>query len=390
MDDGAGSFASQGVPAAAMKVEAVNAVPYLTGASPPSGTLVDTLTPTLWVSATDRDRYPKALTYQFEVCEVEGKDSRKNCRSNTAINAQSWSIPSGWLSWAKTYAWYAYVNDGKDQSPRIAPSLLSTQVPQPVITSHLGGADSGRTFGERSGNYATAATDAAVPTIGPELAVSRTYNSQDPRKTSAFGAGWATRWDMKALTEPDGSVVITLANGAQVRFGKNSDNTYSAPSGSMGVLTSASGGGWTLRDSSGALHTFDATGLLSKVKDGHGREQQLTYTGGKLTKVTDALSKRALAFTWSGVHVESVSTDAVGPSAPALVWSYTYTGDQLTKVCPPSSTTTCTQYEYTGGSQYRSMVQDAGPIGYWRLNEAEGETAQRGRLPNRHERRPLP
>ncbi|MFJ5811103.1 LamG-like jellyroll fold domain-containing protein [Streptomyces sp. NPDC093093] len=377
MDEyGTRSFVDDGVPGPSVRFDAVNAPPYLSGAAPPSGTLVDTLTPTLWASATDADKSPGSLTYQFEVCEVEGKETRKNCRGNTHAASPSWTVPSGWLSWAKTYAWYAYANDGKDQSARTAPSILTTQVPQPVITSHLGGADSGRTFGERSGNYATAATDAAVPTVGPELTVTRTYNSQDPRKTTAFGAGWATRWDMRAASEPDGSVVMTLANGSQVRFGKNSDNTYSAPAGSMGVLTSLSGGGWTLRDASAALYTFDTTGLLTKVKDGHGREQQLTYTGGKLTKATDALSKRALTFTWSGAHVTSVSTDAVGPSAPALTWSYTYTGDQLTKVCPPSSTTACTLYEYTSGSQYRSMVQDANPVAYWRLNETEGEAAQ--------------
>ncbi|MFI8509614.1 LamG-like jellyroll fold domain-containing protein [Streptomyces sp. NPDC085460] len=376
MDEyGVRSFVDDGVPGPTVRFDAVNAPPYVTGAAPPSGTVVDTLNPTLWASAHDLDKSPGALTYQFEVCEVEGKDTRKNCRGNTHAASPSWTVPAGWLSWAKTYAWYAYANDGKDQSARTAPSILTTQVPQPVITSHLGGADSGRSFGERSGNYATAATDAAVPTVGPELAVTRTYNSQDPRTASAFGAGWATRWDMRAAAEPDGGVVVTLDDGSQVRFGRNADGTYSAPSGSAGVLTAVSGGGWTLRDASASLFTFDATGRLTRIKDGHGREQLLTYTGGKLTKATDSLSKRALTFTWSGSHVASVATDAVGPSSPALVWSYTYEGDRLAKVCPPASATACTVYEYTGGSHYRSMVQDAGPVGYWRLNETEGETA---------------
>ncbi|WP_405603897.1 DNRLRE domain-containing protein [Streptomyces sp. NBC_01410] len=369
------SFVDDGVPGPTVRFDAVNAPPYLTGAAPPSGTVVDTLTPTLWATATDRDKSPGALTYQFEVCEVEGKDVRKNCHGNTHAASESWTVPAGWLNWAKTYAWYAYANDGKDQSARTAPSILSTQVPQPVITSHLGGADSGRTFGERAGNYATAATDAAVPSVGPELAVTRTYNSQDPRQANAFGAGWATRWDMRAVAEPDGSVVITLDSGSQVRFGRNADGTYSAPSGSVGVLTEVAGGGWTLRDAAAAVHTFDATGRLTKVKDGHGREQLLTYTAGKLTKATDALSQRALSFTWQGAHIASVSTDAVGPIAPALTWSYTYDGDRLVKVCPPSSTTACSRYEYTAGSNYRGMVQDANPVGYWRLNEAEGESA---------------
>ncbi|MEU9994168.1 LamG-like jellyroll fold domain-containing protein [Streptomyces sp. NPDC050848] len=377
MDEfGVRSFVDDGVPGPAVRFDAVNMPPYLTSAAPPSGTVVDTLTPTLWARATDQDKSPGALTYQFELCEVEGTDVRKNCQGNTHAASESWTVPAGRLKWAKTYAWFAYANDGKDQSSRTAPSILTTQVPQPVITSHLGGADSGRTFGERSGNYVTAATDAAVPTVGPELAVTRTYNSQDPRQANAFGAGWATRWDMRAVAEPDGSVVVTLAGGSQVRFGSNADGTYSAPSGSMGVLAAVTGGGWTLRDASASLYTFDATGRLTKVKDGHEREQVLTYTGGKLTKATDALSKRALTFTWSGAHVASVSTDAVGPSASALVWSYTYQGDLLTKVCPPTSTTACTVYEYTGGSHYRGMVQDANPVAYWRLDETEGSAAQ--------------
>ncbi|MEU2119546.1 LamG-like jellyroll fold domain-containing protein [Streptomyces sp. NPDC016459] len=377
MDEyGVRSFVDDGVPGPTVRFDAVNAPPYLTAVAPPSGTVADTLTPTLWATATDRDKSPGALTYQFEVCEVEGKDTRKNCRGNTHAASESWTVPSGWLSWAKTYAWYAYANDGKDQSERTAASILSTQVPQPVITSYLGGADSGRTFGERAGNYATAATDAAVPSVGPDLAVTRTYNSQDPRQANAFGAGWATRWDMRAVAEPDGSVVITLDSGSHVRFGRNADGTYSAPSGSVGVLTEVAGGGWTLRDAAAAVHTFDVTGRLTKVKDGHGREQLLTYTAGKLTKATDALSKRALTFTWAGAHVASVSTDAVGPDAPALTWAYTYDGDRLVKVCPPESTTACSTYEYTAGSHYRSMVQDANPVAYWRLNETEGSVAQ--------------
>ncbi|WP_455569190.1 LamG-like jellyroll fold domain-containing protein [Streptomyces lavendulae] len=377
MDDyGASTFQSAGVPGAAVKFEAVNVPPQITGLAPPSGTLSDSLTPTLWAAATDKDFFPGgALKYQFEVCEAEGSDTRKNCRQSESTTARSWVVPTGWLTWSKAYAWYAYANDGQTQSARTQPSMLTTQVPQPVITSHLGGTDNGRSFGERAGNYVTAATDAAIPVVGPELAVTRTYNSQDPRQNNAFGAGWATRWDMRAIAENDGNVVITLANGAQARFGRNTDGTYSAPSGSMGLLTAISGGGWTLRDASASLYAFNSTGLLTSIKDGNGREQLLSYTNGKLAKATDALSRRSLTFTWTANQVTSVSTDPTGPGNPALTWTYTYTGTRLTKVCPPTSTTACSIYEYTDGSQFRSMVLDASPISYWRLDETEGSEA---------------
>ncbi|MDX3531414.1 DUF6531 domain-containing protein [Streptomyces sp. ID05-39B] len=374
-DNGVATFSGAGVPLAAMKVSAVNVPPYLTGEAPASGAVVSTLTPTLWASGADRDRYPKALQYQFEVCEVEGKDTRKNCKTGPRVSSQQWAVTSGWLSWSKTYAWYGYAYDGSSTSTRPGPSLLTTQVPQPAITSHLGGSDSGRSFGERSGNYATSATDAAMPTVGPELSVTRTYNSQDPRQENAFGAGWATRWDMRATAESTGSVVLTLAAGNQVRFGKNADGSYAAPSGSAGVLKAESGGGWTLRDGAAALYTFSAAGLLTKITDGHGRAQELTYTDGRLTQAKDKLSGRTLTFTWSGGHVKAAETNASAGTGTGLKWAYTYDGDRLVKVCPPQSSTACTVYTYESGSLYRSTVLDDGPSAYWRLNEADGESA---------------
>ncbi|MFJ6934766.1 LamG-like jellyroll fold domain-containing protein [Streptomyces sp. NPDC101132] len=374
MDDyNIASFTSAGVPGSAVKVDAVNVPPQLTGEAPPSGSMVDTLTPTLWASANDRDRYPKALTYQFEVCEVEGKDTRKNCQLGTASTAQTWTVPKGWLKWSKTYAWYSYASDSKDKSVRPGSSFITTQVPQPAIAAHLGGTgtDAGRSFGSRSGNYASAATDAAVATIGPELSVTRTYNSQDPRRTNAFGAGWATRWDMRAVAEDDGSVVVTRSDGSQVRFGRNSDGTFSAPAGSVEALTAVSGGGWSLRAPNASMYTFDAAGLLTRIVDGFGRQQTLTYISGRLATATDVTSKRSLTFTWSGTKVATVSTSGPG----ALTWTYTYSGDKLVKVCPPNSATACTVYQYADASRYRSTVLDAAPIAYWRLNDSETETA---------------
>ncbi|WP_234439433.1 LamG-like jellyroll fold domain-containing protein [Streptomyces wedmorensis] len=376
MDDyGTVTFSGAGIPTANVKVEAVNVPPTLTGLAPASGIVTDTLTPTFWASGTDRDRYPKALEYQFEVCEVEGSNTRKNCRLGTRSASAQWNVPAGWLSWSKTYAWYGYVYDGAATSVRPGPSLLTTQVPQPPITSHLGTSDAGRDFGERNGNYATAATDAAIPTVGPELSVTRTYNSQDTRQSNAFGASWSTRWDMRAVPESNNSVLITLSTGTQVRFGRNSDGSYAAPSGSVGVLKAVSTGGWTLRDGAANLHTFDSTGRLTKIADGHGREQLLTYTDGKIARATDALSGRYLAFTWAGSHVVAAETNEVNGADSRLKWTYTYEGDSLIKVCPPSSATACTSYTYEAGSQYRSVVLDASPAGYWRLHEADGEDA---------------
>ncbi|MEU1310133.1 LamG-like jellyroll fold domain-containing protein [Streptomyces cinnamoneus] len=368
-------FTSEGVPGSAIKFAAVNLPPQLTAESPASGGMLNSLTPTLWASAKDEDHSPSgSLQYSFEICEVEGKDARKNCRSSDRGTAQQWAVPSGWLSWSKNYAWYAYAYDGKDTSNRPGPAYFTTQVPQPAVTAHLGG-DGGREFGSRSGNYATAATDASVPTVGPELSVVRTYNSLDPRSDNVFGSGWSTRWDMRAVAEGTGNVVVTTAGGSRVRFGRNTDGTYAAPSGGPITLTSVSGGGWVLRDKSASTYSFDSSGRLTKITDGVGREQRLTYTDGKLTEARDMLSGRSLVFTWSGGKVATATAKGTGPGADGLTWAYTYTGDRLTQVCPPGTTDKCTVYQYGDGSLYRSMVLDQNPVSYWRLGESQGAIA---------------
>lgn len=154
MTDGTSTFTKAGIPGPAVKISAVNIPPQLTAESPGSGAVFDSLTPTLWADGTDADRYPSAaLQFSFEVCEVEGSNTRKNCRSGTRASSKQWAVPAGWLSWGKHYAWYAYAYDGNATSARPGPALFTTQVPQPGVTRHLGGADGGRDFGSRAGNY---------------------------------------------------------------------------------------------------------------------------------------------------------------------------------------------------------------------------------------------
>ncbi|WP_326656724.1 LamG-like jellyroll fold domain-containing protein [Streptomyces sp. NBC_00385] len=379
-DYGVSRFNTSGVPSPAVKISSVNIPPQLTAESPGSGVTADSLAPTLWAAGTDADHYPKStLQYAFEVCEVEGSNLRKGCRTGARSEEQQWAVPSGWLSWGKTYAWYAYTYDGSATSARPGPALLTTQVPQPTVTGHLGGGDEGKEMGARAGNYVTAATDAAISTVGPELAVTRTYNSLDPRTNGAFGAGWSTRWDMRVREEPETSTaLLTMADGSQARFGRNTDGTYTGPSGGSMSLTRDTDGRWVLRERSGATYRFMPSGVPAQVTSSTGRSQSVAYEveqNSQVSKVTDDLSGRSLTFSWSGGHVRSVTTSPIDGRAPGLTWSYTYDGDRLIKVCPPSSSTKCTVYEYGDGSVYRSSVLDAAPTSYWRLGESDGSTA---------------
>ncbi|MEV7623793.1 polymorphic toxin-type HINT domain-containing protein [Actinoplanes sp. NPDC089786] len=380
-------FTDHQVPPGRIVLQVFDVPPVVAEVYPPNGYQTPTLTPLLWARAIDTDAPPgSVLQYKFELCDQPDTGAPTNCQNSGYQAKPSWPVPSGRLAWSKNYVWRAYVKDGANEvtSPDMA---LLAAVPQPDITSRIANApyaSQDTEYDAQVGNYRTAALDAAVTNAGPELNLTRTYNSLDPRTDSAFGAGWSSRYDMKIVPDDDGSgnVVVTYPDGQAVRFGRNLDGTFAAPPGRTAKL-SVDSSAWTLQDKSGAVYRFAlaAAGVpspLSKITDIAGRSVNLTYTNGKVTKVQASNSQtstagRALTFTWNGNHVATVSTDKV--DGAALTWTYTYTGDLLTKVCPPAGATACTVYDYAAGSHYRSMVLDGKPEGYWRLGDGEATAA---------------
>ncbi|NHA00301.1 hypothetical protein G5V59_09795 [Nocardioides sp. W3-2-3] len=249
--------------------------------------------------------------------------------------------PAGWcrpasLVWSTQYFWN--FTSGPTTSPTLT---FFTDAPQPALTSHLAGAAYGaqeREFDPSLGNYSTAAIDAAVATSGPDLTVARTYNSVDPRADGIFGAGWSTKYDVKA-ENATGSALVTMPDGQQARFGRNSNGTYAAPRGRNVSFVANGTTTWTMTDQAGSVYTFDqASGRLQSVKAVTGRAETFTYdAGGKTDKVVSGNSGRGLKFGWNAAgRVGTVSTlDAAG--AVVTTWTYTYDGALLTKVCSPTN-----------------------------------------------------
>ena len=69
----------------------------------------------------------------------------------------------------------------------------------------------------------------------------RTYNSLDPRTSQALGAGWSSVLDMSLVPDRDGSgaLILTLADGQQVRFAKNAAGWYAPPQDMYAVVLRA-------------------------------------------------------------------------------------------------------------------------------------------------------
>ncbi|GAB6902710.1 RHS repeat-associated core domain-containing protein [Kineosporia succinea] len=360
-----------------------NVPPVVKQLYPDNGYESPTLAPQLWAQAMDVDAASSALTYKFQVCEVpdEGQTAPA-CAVRDYSSKVSWTLPSGTLAWSKHYTWQAWVKDANGSVTTEGKADLFTTVPQPAVSANVSGsanADASLDVDPQVGNYTTSSMDAPVVTTGPALNVLRTYNSLDPRRTGMFGAGWTTVYDMQVVPDDDGSgnVVVTYSDGRQVRFGRNADGTYAAPTGRIAALTqNASTKAWLLSDRGGAKYAFNAEGRLVSVSDSFGRYLEMSYdSAGHLTQAQSVPNtsvegtERTLTFTWSGSHVASVSTDPV--DGKPLTWTYTYTGDLLAKACAPGEV--CTSYTYADGSHYRTAVLEDRPDSYYRLGETDGD-----------------
>ncbi|MER7753210.1 LamG-like jellyroll fold domain-containing protein [Kitasatospora sp. NPDC097643] len=364
--------------------------------TPPNGYAAPTLTPML--SATGQtDQVSRPLTYPkfaFQVFTADGTKVAESGLLDSTTFSANWTVPAGKLSWGQTYYWTVQSFDGIGYTPNPAWYALTTQVPQPVVTSKLSQNTDDHGLNPAVGNYTTKATDARISTPGPSLAVERDYNSLDPRTTGAFGAGWSSVLDARVTeqTDPGGTqtgVVVTYPDGSAVGFGRNADDTFSPPQGRFATLArSTTPGGYTLTDKSATVYTFaQALGGgvfgITAVTDANGRSLNLTWANGQISTMTSAASGRSLAVAWStpagarSPHVATVTTDPVtaGDATSALVWTYTYTGDQLGKACSPAGTTQCTTYGYTTASQYRALSLDQDAASFWPLTETSGTTA---------------
>ncbi|MEU8240978.1 LamG-like jellyroll fold domain-containing protein [Actinoplanes missouriensis] len=366
-----------------------NVAPQVNALFPASGTQSSTLTPQLTADGFDPDGFPSTLEYNFEIFSESATGAQTKLTESGWRTDKTWTVPSGVLKWGGRYRWQATLHDGRTRrgvaSYAWQPDwryVLTTPVPQPAVTSTLD--DNGEAgFAAGSGSYTTAAKDAQVAAVGPALEIARSYNSADNRTTGAFGAGWSSILDARVTERKNvaGTLVtaeVTYPTGQTVAYGRNADGTFSAGLGRYARFSAVTGG-YKLVDKSGVAYLFTTaagTGVygLTSVTDGNGRALTLTYTSGKVTKLTAVASARNLAITWTGNRVTSVATDeaVTGDATTTSVWSYTYSGDQLTKVCPPISSTQCTVYGYTDANLYSSAVENLDPFSYWRLGEAAG------------------
>ncbi|WP_433243839.1 DUF6531 domain-containing protein [Streptosporangium sp. CA-135522] len=198
-------------------------------------------------------------------------------------------------------------------------------VRQPSITSNLSarGID-GQEFFQSTGNYTTAFTDVSVKTAGPPLSV-RSYNTMDPWRDSAFGAGWSTRFDMRIVPETIRgfeALLVIYPDGYTVRFADKKDGTFQSPPGMYATVAKVVEGGWRLMDKPAtspivsADSSYDGAGIglcIPVRQPADGRPLDIdTRTRNMLLRALRCRGERGFALLTQGWR--TLQGIAVGPS----------------------------------------------------------------------------
>lgn len=207
-----------------------------------------------------------------------------------------------------------------------------------------------------NGNFMLGASDLVVAgTAGMDLSVGRSYNSQSD-SSFAMGQGWTmdAGRDVGLSAVPGGSQQLEGPSGYRIMFTKNSDGSYSSPTGTDATLTRngdgshklffhRSSGTWNFTpggylssqvDMNGILRIafgYNAESLLATITDSQDRVVNLGYTGGLLATMTD----------WSGRQ-----------------YRYGYDSGRLVTYTDPANKNTSFAYDAAG-----RMTQITDPMG---------------------------
>lgn len=190
----------------------------------------------------------------------------------------------------------------------------------------------GRPVNVTNGNMYLQQNDYALPSTGPALTVTRTYNS-DSQQLGLFGRGWTSAFDESINVYDTNLAQLTESDGRATYFGRtagSAGNLVPLQTDFHGSLVENGSIGFTLTTKDGSVRQFNAADKLISVGDRVGNQTTLTYdTDGKLVSATDSFG-RVLSFTTDTNGqvlsiADSLGTIATYAYSPAsLLLSVTY------------------------------------------------------------------
>jgi RHS repeat-associated protein len=230
-----------------------------------------------------------------------------------------------------------------------------------------------------SGNLTETQTDNALNGRGPNLNVTRSYNSQlAATQTTAgpFGYGWTGPYSASLeISSETETAIVHQDNGSATVF-TLAGGTYSAGAWVEATLKKE-GENYLYTLPSQEKLEFNKTGQLTKEADRHGNALTLTYKEGNLETVKDTAG-RTLTFAYKEGKVEKV-TDPMGHAV-----KYTYESGNLATVTLPGEESARWKFKYDGSHRLTEITDG---ISHTTKNEYDGSdrvTLQTDPLERKH------
>ena len=215
-----------------------------------------------------------------------------------------------------------------------------------------------------SGNFYHTQSDLSIPCLGPDLEITRYYNTHD-LYDGPFGYGWNMNYTTRlVLTEgSDGSqyATVRMGNGVRLKFTRNEDDSFESPPGKNDSLSENADGTYTLNGGCESCtqkpvlsYTFNSDGSLKSISDLNGNTLNIGYNvDGRISAATDA-NGRSISFTYGSNGRVSEIDDFSGRT-----WTYGYDEkDNLIVVTYPDSSQI--HYAYDTNNNLTSITDAKG------------------------------
>jgi RHS repeat-associated protein len=217
-------------------------------------------------------------------------------------------------------------------------------------------------------------TDFVYSGRGPSVALTRTYNADDPRE-SAFGRSWTFNYDVFLAVNPNGSVDIKRESGKVDHFTPRGDGTYQPPLWVYDALHRHTDGTFRLelkqtkltqhfngygkltrltdRQGNAVTLQYGADWQLQSVTDAVGRVTRFHYTPhGKISAVVDPLGRQA-TFAYDSNHHLITTVDMVGTRV-----EYTYDNlSYMTSITGPQGQMTLSHGTTPHFTEFPSVIK---------------------------------
>ncbi len=211
---------------------------------------------------------------------------------------------------------------------------------QPYITDHQ------INFG--TGNKYLQQTDLAIAGPGPEIAFTRTYNSQS-NDVSVLGHGWTAPHTERLIVAAD-RITLVQQGGRYVHFLNDGNGNYLNQIGARRLIT-AETDGHRLKEFDGSIRLFDINGRITSFTDRNGNSRSYSYAGDRLETISNNFGA-VLTFGYTDSRLTSVT----GPQGTFL---YGYdTDNNLTSVTAPDNSTITYLYDDPGDPHNLTGVID--------------------------------